>query len=140
MVQDLMVECPHCHQIAEIFLSTNACVIILNCPACSSPMMYFDHKIFILTPQQLQTIKNKNKGLPSLSMLRNMFREEQEPVQKPSTHLQRAGHMCPKVPPVWENTLNISDPFKIIIGDDDITNLKIDLGISRDVLEFVAVL
>jgi len=138
MVQELTVECPHCHQVADIYLSTNACVIILNCPSCASPIMYFDQKIFILTPNQLDAIKNKARGSSMMSMLKKMMRPEELPVQNRapvqqfheshgSVHQQMVQHKFP-VP---------SCSTKIHIGTDEITNMKIDLEMCRDVQEFI---
>lgn len=136
MVQELTVECPHCHQVAEIYLSTNACVIILNCPSCSSPIMYFDQKIFILTPYQLEAIKNKTRS-SSMNTLRNMIKSEQLPVKKNSIKTSENTYI-PRFAPVQRSSASLTaNTRKIYIGSDDITNLKIDLAICRDVQEFV---
>lgn len=138
MVQELTVECPHCHQVADIYLSTNACVIILNCPSCASPIMYFDQKIFVLTPNQLDAIKNKTRGSSMMSMLKKMIKPEEQPVQNRvvsqkhhETHESVHQVHTPDHFPVP------SCSAKIHIGNDEITNMKIDLAMSNDVLEFI---
>jgi hypothetical protein len=98
--------------------------------------MYFDQKIFILTPHQLETIKNKTRD-SSLNTLRKMIKPEQLPVKKSIAHtseeplLSKFASVSRNVAPV------IADTTKIHIGSDDIINLKIDLAMCRDVLEFV---
>ena len=70
MVKTLQVKCPHCNQVSEIFLSTNACVIILNCPTCFSPIMYFERKIFLLSKKQVEAIKDTTRNASVLKMPR----------------------------------------------------------------------
>lgn len=138
MVQELTVECPHCHQVADIFLTTNACVIILNCPCCSSPIMYFDEKIFILTPQQLETIKKRSHSASAMNMLKNLVKSEQLPVK--NQVLQRNEELVQEQ--LGKSILSRLTPpsnsdAKIHIGDDDITNLKIELGRCTSVEDFL---
>ena len=133
MVQELKVKCPHCHQVAEIFLSTNACVIILNCPACCSPIMYFDHKIFILTDRQIEAIKNRASNNPATNIMRKKARPEELPVKKNVLYGESAASFG-----VSSNASSIQPHNqKIHIGTDDITNLKIELALCNDVSEFV---
>ena len=134
MVQELRVTCPHCHQVADIFLSTNACVIILNCPSCCSPIMYFDQKIFVLSEHQVEAIKNKSRGSGSMmNMLEKMVKPEELPVRKNAccTEMSDATGTPYRIAPPE------SAPSEIYIGSDDITNLKIELALCNDVLEFV---
>ncbi len=134
MIQELKVTCPHCHQVAEIFLSTNACVIILNCPSCSSPIMYFDQKIFILSDNQIEAIKNKARSSSMMNMLKEMAQpEEQLPLQKTAVH---EGHALACQSDSGTPCFG-SAPSKIHIGADDITNLRIELALCNDVQEFI---
>ena len=132
MVQELKVKCPHCHQVAEIFLSTNACVIILNCPSCCSPIMYFDHKIFILSERQVEAIKNRTSNSPA-DVMRKKAQPEELPVKKNAT--------CRGTGAPFGVSSEVASfqphASKIHIGADDITNLKIELALCNDVSEFV---
>ncbi len=135
MVQTLNVTCPHCKQTAEIFLSTNACVIILNCPSCCSPIMYFDQKIFILSQSQVEAIKNKARSSSMMNLLKKMTHLEEQPVPKLHAHHSAAAEQYS--PPMAVHSSARSEDRKILIGSDDITNLRIELGLCNDVLEFV---
>jgi hypothetical protein len=135
MVQTLKVTCPHCNQVAEIFLSTNACVIILNCPSCCSPIMYFDQKIFVLSQSQVDAIKNKARSSSMMSLLRKMTQPEEQPVRKMSAQqgaCMEHGHTAFAPSSAIRNA-----DAKIHIGADDITNLKIELALCSDVGEFI---
>lgn len=134
MVQELRVTCPHCHQVADIFLSTNACVIILNCPSCCSPIMYFDQKIFVLSEHQVEAIKNKShSGGSMMNMLEKMVKPEELPVRKTACCAEMSA--APDAP--FGIAPSDSAPSEIYIGSDDITNLKIELALCNDVMEFI---
>ncbi|MBN1760007.1 MAG: hypothetical protein JW863_16895 [Chitinispirillaceae bacterium] len=135
MVQTLKVTCPHCHQTAEIFLSTNACVIILNCPSCCSPIMYFDQKIFILSQSQVEAIKNKARSSSMMNLLKKMTKPEEEPVPKLHRQQEAVEDRCN--PHFSMHSSARSGERKIHIGNDDITNLKIELALCNDVSEFI---
>jgi endogenous inhibitor of DNA gyrase (YacG/DUF329 family) len=136
MVQELVVKCPHCQQVAEIFLSTSACVIVLNCPTCSSPIMYFDHKIFVLSNKQLEALKNNSRH-NAMNEIKKLAQSPQIPVPKKQTHHTRAeqSSMCKVTPRAAPRSGMFSR--KIHIGRDEITNLKIELALCNDVQEFI---
>jgi hypothetical protein len=137
MVQALKVTCPHCHQVAEIYLSTNACVIILNCPSCYSPIMYFDQKIFILSQNQVEAIKNKARGSAMMNMLKKIAQPEELPVKKSGAVCQSNEKNCLySLPPNSTHSVS-SARHKIHIAADDITNLRIELALCNDVQEFI---
>ena len=129
MVKTLTMKCPHCNQIAEVFLSTNAYVIVLNCPACYSPIMYFEQKIFLLSKNQMEAIKGSTKNTTIMKILDKIANSEAQ-----------------RVPVVTKGFAEASSPVKVFhhntlydryISDDDIINLRIDLGLCNDSLEFI---
>jgi hypothetical protein len=134
MVQELRVTCPHCHQVADIFLSTNACVIILNCPSCCSPIMYFDQKIFVLSEHQVEAIKNRAHSSGSMmNMLEKMVGHEELPVKNAVCRAEMTGPANVS----FDTVPVVSASPEIYIGSDDITNLKIELALCNDVQEFL---
>ena len=136
MVQELVVKCPHCQQVAEIYLSTNACVIVLNCPTCSSPIMYFDHKIFLLSNKQLEALKNNTRH-NAMNEIRKMAQPPQLPVPKKQVQHKHVNQnsMCDISPRTVISSGSSSK--KILIGQDDITNLRIELALCNDVQQFI---
>ena len=132
MVKTLSMTCPHCNHIAELFLSTNACVIVLNCPSCFSPLMYFENKIFLLSKKQVDAIKGTTQNTTVLKVLDRIAHTE--PVTESS-----ATNPCKK-------TVNFNSsadrcknehPQKRDISEDDITNLRIELALCNDVQDFI---
>lgn len=138
MVQTLTVTCPHCNQVSEIYLSTNACVIILNCPSCVSPIMYFDHKIFVLTQNQVDAIKNKTRSSAVMKMLEKIAQPQEQPVVK-SSHKQMMQQNAPRMRISCDTgSVGVSASVRQkYIGEDDVTNLKIDLALCNDSAAFI---
>jgi len=134
MVKTLTVKCPHCNQISEIFLSTNACVIILNCPTCLSPVMYFDRKIYPLSRTQIEEIKETRESGAMMKILERLSKSE-EPVVKTARKLAQASSSpvsnCAGLP---GNHDHVREKY---ISVDDITNLRIELALCDDSAAFI---
>ena len=136
MVKTLLVKCPHCNQVSEIFLSTNACVIILNCPTCFSPIMYFERKIFLLSKKQVEAIKDTTRNASVLKMLDRIAHPEHtiRNTAKKLTQVHKTGSTSGS-----EFLLDLSsrpDREKYICNDD-ITNLRIELALCSDTQQFI---
>ena len=138
MVKTLTVKCPHCNQISEIFLSTNACVIILNCPTCLSPVMYFDRKIFPLSKTQIDEIKETKESGAMMKMLERISRPEQ-PVIKTAHKLAQVSGTVIQGKHLFLPNLEPHQREKYI-RDDDITNLRIELALCHDSGDFIDLL
>ena len=135
MVKTLTVTCPHCNQVSEIYLSTNACVIILNCPACVSPIMYFEKKIFLLSEQQVKAIKGTTQNATVMKMLDKIAHPEYPAgnVVKSIKHTKKAASAADS------RCVHLFRPERQkYISEDDITNLRIELALCSDVEQFIA--
>ncbi len=131
MVKTLSMTCPHCEHIAELFLSTNACVIVLNCPSCFSPLMYFENKIFLLSKKQVEAIKSTTHNNTVLKVLERIAHAE--PVNESSLT-----NLCKKVVKHNPSSARLNnEQFQRDISDDDITNLRIELALCNDVQDFI---
>lgn len=135
MVKTLTVKCPHCNQVSEIFLSTNACVIILNCPTCLSPVMYFDRKIFPLSKTQIDEIKETKESGEMMKMLERISMPEQPVIKTAHKLAQVSGTVIQGKQPC-SSGIGLHQREKYI-SDDDITNLRIELALCRDSNEFI---
>ncbi|MCX7727719.1 MAG: hypothetical protein N2053_12835, partial [Chitinispirillaceae bacterium] len=127
MVKELVIVCPHCHHSARVFLSRDAFVIILNCPSCASPLMYFDHKIFLLTESQLEAIKKRSKKDSIFEMIDKKDDNSENSISAVAkTNKLSVNHSCRnnKLSLVKhkgkKNYFNFSEP-KNSISEDDIT-------------------
>lgn len=134
MVNTLTVKCPHCNQISDIFLSTNAYVIILNCPNCIAPIMYFERKIYLLSDAQLEALKdnaNNSSIMKTLERIAHPDRFIEKFVEKAAYSKHQFG--LNNLVPVYSS----GHEREKYISIDDITNLKIDLALNTDSLKFI---
>ena len=139
MVKTLTVQCPHCHQVSDIYLSTNACVIVLNCPTCVSPIMYFEKKIFLLSEQQVNAIKDTTHNAAIMRMLDRIAHPEMpvRNVAKKATQIQST-NVCNRIESELP-TVDFSDrpSRESDICNDDVMDLKIELALCGDSQQFI---
>ena len=70
-----------------------------------------------------------------MNLLKKMTHPEEQPVPKLHAHHRTAAEQC--TPQMAAHSTGRSGDRKIHIGSDDITNLRIELGLCNDVLEFI---
>jgi hypothetical protein len=133
VVKTLTVKCPHCAQVSKIFLSTNACVIILNCPSCYTPIMYFDRKIFLLSKNQIEAIKNNSQDSAVMRMLHRIAKTEM-PMKDSAKKAARSYHAIAESA---VSCIPVYSKGEKYITDDDVTNLRIELELCKDSGEFI---
>ena len=135
MVTTLNVKCPHCEQVSQIFLSSTVCVIILNCPSCLSPIMYFKHKIFLLDPKQLKKITSASRS----SMVSKLLEQIAEAETATHCGVKKSAQMHQNAapPPAPISKATAVDQAEKYITEDDCTNLRIELELCNDSLEFI---
>lgn len=127
-MKPLYVKCPHCKEVSELFLGSEAYMIVLNCPSCNSALMYYYGKTFEIDESEIEKIQGNLQMTTVQGILKNINAREGSKNQtslivKPAE--QRATHKAGA--PVRD----------IHIATDDITNLKIDLNTSKDVNDFI---
>jgi hypothetical protein len=132
MVKTFTMKCPHCLHICDVFLSKNASVIILTCPSCESPMLYFDDQVFILSKNQIDTIRNTRHGRAIMRIMEHIKHN----ANAISCLSQNSGaNEVPK--PLPEVAHNSAPRFQKYITEDDVTNLRIELELCEDSGEFI---
>ena len=125
-MKPLYVKCPQCKEVSELFLGSEAYMIVLNCPSCNTALMYYYGKTFEIDESEMEKIQGNLQMTTVQGILKNISAREQgkhaavaESVETHPSH--KAGS------PVRE----------IQIADDDITNLKIELALSKDINDFI---
>lgn len=127
-MKPLYVKCPHCKEVSELFLGSEAYMIVLNCPSCNSALMYYYGKTFEIDESEIEKIQGNLQMTTVQGILKNINARETtknhtslivKPAEARATH--KAGA------PVRDTHL----------GKDDITNLKIELNTSQDVNDFI---
>lgn len=127
-MKPLYVKCPHCKEVSELFLGSEAYMIVLNCPSCNSALMYYYGKTFEIDESEIEKIQGNLQMTTVQGILKNINAREGSKNQtslivKPAE--SRATHKAGQ--PVRDGN----------IATDDITNLKIELNTSKDVNDFI---
>jgi hypothetical protein len=129
-MKSMFIHCPNCDQDSELFLSSKAFMIIMNCPNCQKPLMYYYGKTFAIEDIEIEklykndSLKNISEFLKSLQT--NKLRSAKT-IKKPVLHRDANSPNHQPGAPVREE----------FITNDDILNLKIDIARSCSVEDFL---
>ena len=122
MIRPITIHCPICGDIAELFLSVDPSMIVLNCPSCWAPLMYDGEQVsiadFSRTEAALKEIASPHPK-----------RSPEPKAHRKRTAVRNSGHT---------RALARGTAEKPIISDDDLLNLHIDLANSRTVEDFLS--
>jgi hypothetical protein len=130
MIKSIIIKCPFCNSESELFLSINPTVIVLNCPECWTPLMYDNEEIRILSEYELNKI-----SAPSSKTATNQHNDTNKNFDKPSSdenysYIRNETNSDVLVP--VPNSVN-----RGVISNDDIIDLKIELGQCMDIQQFI---
>ena len=120
-----MVKCPQCKEASELFLGSEAYMIVLNCPACSAALMYYYGKTFEIDEREMEKIQGNLQMTSVQGMLKNISSREQGRATAVQTAEPRPSHKAGS--PIRE----------VPLDQDDILNLKIELALTKDANDFI---
>jgi len=129
MVKTLSIECPHCNKTFDVFLSSNASMVILNCPLCVTPLIYYKTRCFVLSKHQIDKIRKSRQDTTVLKILHSIAREEPQSCREHGAILPMGKYMVPAAACGTYGDGHITK--------DDIVNLRIDLETCVDSREFI---
>jgi hypothetical protein len=137
MVKSLSIECPHCNKTFDVFLSSNASMVILNCPLCLTPLIYYKTRCFVLSKHQIDRIRKSRQDTTVLKILHSIAREEPQ-----SWHHHEAGRLgsASEIPVgKYIAPIALCGTFGAAgyITRDDIINLRIELETCTDSSRFI---
>ncbi len=134
MVKTLAIDCPHCAKTFEVFLSNKVSMVILNCPLCAIPLIYYKTRCFVLNRRQIERIRNSRQDATVLKILYSIAKAQPEAKcsHHASGHFQPAAHggNCCTQPATFL-------PYTNYITRDDILNLRIELEMCADSQQFI---
>ncbi|MBD3421099.1 MAG: hypothetical protein GF398_13365 [Chitinivibrionales bacterium] len=136
MVKLIEIECPHCRQNCDIYLSSKASLIILNCPGCWKPLMYHNQKCLLLTKNQAKQIE-QNHHETAIHDLLNKICNETDAVKEPvrsTKAVSKTPYKMQQAPTPSYSSMPLDRPD---ISEDDVVNLRIDLEMCLDVQDFI---
>jgi hypothetical protein len=134
MVKTIAIECPHCKETFEVLLSNNASMIILNCPLCSVPLIYYKTRCFVLNRHQIDRIRKSRQDTTVLKILHSISKEQHE-----TRCAQHAGGGL-NLPAHSDNFCTVPATFMPCtryITRDDVLNLRIELETCADSKQFI---
>ncbi len=128
-MKPLYVKCPHCKEVSELFLGSEAYMIVLNCPSCNAALMYYYGKTFEIDESEIEKIQGNLQMTTVQGILKNISARE-------NTRQQTSGiTKSPDARPTHKAGAPIRE---IPLVEDDITNLKIELALNKDVNDFIS--
>ena len=134
MVKKLTVKCRHCQQVSDLYLTTDARIVIFNCPSCWSTVMYHNGAMFVLNHDQVDKIVHAPDQETMAGVLASIAGRTLElggVGNTESTTLRESVKARIKLPVLHRDT-------ELVITPDDVLNLRIELETCPDVAEFIA--
>ena len=126
-MKPIQIKCPHCKESSELLLESEAHMIVLTCPACSTAMMYYYGKTFAIDEGEMSKIQDSQHMTTVQGMLKGPGARESG--SHPAVVRNSDAFPAHKAgAPVREK------PF----AQDDIVNLKIELALTKDVNDFIS--
>lgn len=135
MIKKVVIECSQCHQTCELFLSTDARIIIFNCPSCWTPVMYFRNRIFVLNQHQVDEIRNRAPQGSIMKILQKIVGSSSA-VSAVGQETEACASCAGSHEPCLVNTHGKLSGNRAITRDD-ITNLRISLETCKDAQQFI---
>lgn len=133
MIKTVTIHCPQCDQTCDLFITIDASMLMVTCPECGTPIISYDQDHFS-TPVSKKTFISGTCLNPSTSHIikkitdkSNCIANHDKKMDKCSLRINPARH------PNSEGTYSDQKT----IEPDDLTNLRIDLAMCKDVSEFI---
>ena len=126
-MKPLYVNCPQCRQVSELQLGSEAYMIVLNCPGCNAALMYYYGKTFEIEKGEMEKIQGNLQMTTVQGILKSLpARKNASASGTPATATESRPHH------------KAGSPVREVpFAEDDITNLKIELALAKDVGEFI---
>jgi hypothetical protein len=137
MIKTLSIECPHCNKTFDVFLSSNASMVILNCPLCLTPLIYYKTRCFVLSKHQIDRIRKSRQDTTVLKILHSIAREEPQPSHRRMPLRRGRDDRVPVA-----KYISPQAGFRTFGGEnhitrDDVINLRIELETCTDCGQFI---
>lgn len=121
-MHELNFSCPQCRKAIELTLESEASVIVLSCVHCKAPLMYFHGEVFEVDEAEVQGLQGRQ-----MKAVEGFLKVQGIAPQSQVAHKIRNAGSHKKGQPICDHA----------IGQEDITDLMIDLGTTEDVNDFL---
>jgi hypothetical protein len=136
MVKNLIIQCPSCHQACELFLSSNAAIIVLNCPHCWTPIISNRTGVYVLPEKNMKSLYTGSSELDILKFLSSMSGKSEAPCPKLEKSVEQPKYTQYQACEFSKVATTLTTREEVI-SQDDITNLRIKLETCLDSKDFI---
>lgn len=127
------IQCPHCGVCCEIAMVHGVDIVVLACPSCSTPLVFYHGQTFAIDAAELRYLKSQGHVREAEGWIRPSAHRAAPSEILPEPEVQASSPRSSEVPhPVRERHQ--------AIDDDAILNLRIDLERCESVDDFLKLL
>ena len=132
MVKTLDIKCPSCSQNFTLYLTIDTSIVILDCPACCSSIIFYKSRSFSLSKGQIERIKKCKQESSVLKILHRITGQETKVrcLNHKGSHYHSEAGASRKSFSILKSNLDY-------ITQDDIVNLRIELETCKDAKNFI---
>ena len=141
----ITIKCPKCKEVSDLYLGSEAFMIILNCPSCSAPLIYYYGRTTEITEEELGRIEKSGVLRNAGSLLKEISKcgiKLQTPkAVRPYSFGEKPPRKKPRKGRKSRSAHAKGQPVRAeYISKDDVVNLRIELETCRSVEEFLSMI
>ena len=126
-MSSLKIVCPHCQERLKLKVDVDTEMLIMNCPACNSALMYYFGQTYEVDSVEMTDYSSKKMKKSKAAL--NKENEISESITEEAILLESE-----KMNPEHELGEAVREDY---IKKDDIVNLRIELERGEDCLDFI---
>ncbi len=127
------IQCPHCGVCCEIAMTHGVDIVVLSCPSCSTPLVFYHGQTFAIDAAELRYLKSQGHVREAEGWIRPSAQRAAPSEVLPEPEAQGAPQVAPAMPAATRERHQVID-------DDAILNLRIDLERCESVDDFLKLL
>lgn len=128
------IQCPHCGVCCEIAMTHGVDIVVLSCPSCSTPLVFYHGQTFAIDAAELRYLKSQGHVREAEGWIRPSTARSAPSEVLPESEVQGAPQEGSPASP------SVTRERHQVIDDDAILNLRIDLERCESVDDFLKLL
>lgn len=139
----ISIKCPKCQEESELYLGSEAFMVILNCPNCGIPLIFYYGKTSVVTENELERLQKSGFLKNATHLLREIsecgIKLNTPKSVKPYTVTAKRLNMTKTKPFSSLTCHSVGMPIRAdFFSKDDLVNLKIELETCQSVEDFLS--
>lgn len=127
------IQCPHCGVCCEIAMTHGVDIVVLSCPSCATPLVFYHGQTFAIDAAELRYLKSQGHVREAEGWIRPAAPRAAPPEILPQPQSQELAERTP------DAAVSPRERHQAI-DDDAILNLRIDLERCESVDDFLKLL